>query len=108
MMSLAEICTSVHDCVAAAWIDTRTGVLEHHALRDEAFIAHALEAASEVMSAQERPPRMVLLTAHHVHIAQRLTSDPRRALVVICDRSPNLGLAVAGFRSIFEAVESPA
>lgn len=108
MKSLAEICTSVHDCVAAAWIDTRTGILQHHALRDEPFIARALEATSEVMSSLERPPRMVLLTARHVHIAQRLARDPRRVLAVICDRSPNLGLAVAGFRSIFEAVESPA
>lgn len=108
MMSLAEICGTVHDYIAAAWIDTRAGILQHHALRDEPFIAPAFEAAREVMSSLERPPHMVLLTARHVHIAQRMTSDPRRVLVVICERPANLGLAVAGFRSIFDAVESAA
>jgi len=106
MNVLAEICATMDHCLAAAWVDTRTRVvLEQRATRDDAFIAPVLEAVTEAMSSRERPPRMVLLSADHVHIAQRLTRDPHRVLVVICARAANLGLVVAVIRSILDAME---
>lgn len=99
-MTLGEISNAVPDCVVAAWVDTRTGaVRDHHAVRDDAFIPAALEAATEVMRSRERPPRMVLLSARHVHMFHRMAHDPHRVLVVICERSPNIGLAVALVRT---------
>ena len=103
MKQLPDIAGAVRDCIVAAWIDTRTGaVLERHVLRDGPLVATALDAATEVMRSRERPPRMVLLSPRHVHIVQRLPADPRRALVVICERSPNIGLALALVRAFIE------
>jgi hypothetical protein len=104
MTGLRELGDAVRDCIAAAWVDARTGaVIEQHVVRDGPEVAHALDAAAEVMRSRERPPRMVLLSARHVHIVQRVASDPRRALVVICERSPNIGLAVALTRAFVDA-----
>ena len=104
MTQLAEISSAVPDCVVAAWVDTRTGaVRDQHVARPDPFVAAALEAATEVMRSRERPPRMVLLSRRHVHMFHRMTSDPHRVLVVICERSPNIGLAVALVRSFAEA-----
>lgn len=103
MMSLATVLERV-DCVVAAWVNTRTGaVLDQLASRSEAFIAPALDAAIEMMRSPERPPRMVLLSPRHIHIVQRTANDPYRVLVVICDRSPNLGLAVSIVRGLMDA-----
>lgn|GEM_PF-5684927 len=108
MTRLPEIASAVPDCVVAAWVDTRTGaVREQHVVQDEAFVAQALEAATEVMRSRERPPRMVLLSARHVYMFHRMISDPHRVLVVICARSANIGLAVALVRS-FAAAEAAA
>lgn len=104
MTRLAEISGQVPDCVVAAWVDTRTGaVRERHVERPATFIDAALEAATEVMRSRERPPRMVLLSARHVHMFHRMAHDPHRVLVVICERSPNIGLAVALVRSFADA-----
>lgn len=104
MKPLAEIADAVDNCVAAAWVDARTGVvLDRHAGEPDAFVASAIDAATEVLRSHERPPRMVLLSKRHVHIVQRVARDPHRALVVICERSPNIGLAVALVRSFAEA-----
>jgi hypothetical protein len=104
MTELAVIAARVPDCVVAAWVDIRTGaVLAQHALRSDPFIAHALDAATEVMRSRERPPRMVLMSARHIHIVQRAAHDPNRVLVVICERSANLGLAVALVRALIDA-----
>ncbi|MBC7978880.1 MAG: hypothetical protein H7138_28175 [Myxococcales bacterium] len=104
MSPLAEISGAVPDCVVAAWVDTRTGaVREQHVARDDGFIATALEVATEVMASRERPPRMVLLSAGHVYMFHRVANDPHRVLVVICERSSNIGLAVAFVRSFAEA-----
>jgi archaeosine-15-forming tRNA-guanine transglycosylase len=110
-MSLLEtISERLGDCLVAAWVDTRTGdVIEQHAPDprlaslppDDGFITSALDAAAEVMRSRERPPRMVLLSAHHVHIVQR-ARDTHRVLVVVCERSPNLGLAVSVVRALVE------
>jgi hypothetical protein len=100
---LIDIAGAVHDCIAAAWVDTRTGaVLEKHVAKDGAFVGPALDAATEVMRLRERPPRMVLMSSRYIHIVQRLALDPRRVLVVICERSPNIGLAVALVRKFAE------
>jgi len=100
---LVDIAGAVRDCIVAAWVDTRTGaVLEQHVLRDGPLVATAVGAATEVMRSSERPPRMVLLSARHVHIVQRVAGDPRRALIVICERSPNIGLALALVRAFIE------
>lgn len=111
-MSLLEtISERLGDCLVAAWVDARTGdVLEQHAPdprlaaipRADDFVTSALEAAAEVMRSRERPPRMVLLSAHHVHIVQR-ARDAHRVLVVVCERSPNLGLAVSVVRTLVDA-----
>jgi hypothetical protein len=104
MTALAEISDAVPDCVVAAWVDTRTGaVRDRHVVRDDGFVAAALEAAIEVMASRERPPRMVLLSARHVYMFHRIANDPHRVLVVICERSLNIGLAVALVRSYAEA-----
>jgi len=107
VIALTAIVERVQDCVVAAWVDIRTGnVLAQHPPRNDAFIAPALDAAIEVMRSRERPPRMVLLADRHVHIVQRTARDPNRVLVVICDRSPNLGLAVSIVRMQLEAVDA--
>jgi hypothetical protein len=104
MSLLAAISERVTDCLVAAWVDIRTGaVVEQRVARPDPFVASALDAAIEVMRSRERPPRMVLLSARHVHIVQRTAHDPHRALVVICERSPNLGLAVSTVRMLLEA-----
>lgn len=103
-MTLDEISNAVPDCVVAAWVDTLSGAVRaQHVARAEAFIPAALEAATEVMRSRERPPRMVLLSARHVHMFHRMASDPHRVLVVICERSANIGLAVALVRTFAEA-----
>jgi len=103
-MPLATIAERVEGCIVAAWVDIRTGaVLEQQPPRDDAFIAPALDAAIEVMRSRERPPRMVLLSARHVHIVQRTLHDPNRVLVVICERFANLGLAVSLVRMQLES-----
>jgi hypothetical protein len=107
MTLLEEIYEAVHDCKAAAWVDLRTGALiEQHAPQSDPYVAIALDAATEVMRSRERPPRMVLLSAEHVHIIQRTVRDPYRVLVVICARSPNLGLAISLVRSLLKSEES--
>ena len=106
-MPLTAIVERVQDCVVAAWVDIRTGsVIAQHPPRTDAFIAPAIDAAIEVMRSRERPPRMVLLSLRHVHIVQRTTRDPNRVLVVICERSPNVGLAVAIVRMQIEAEDA--
>ncbi len=104
-MSLLEAITGrIDDCVVAAWLDIRTGsVVEQRPAHSEPFVAPALDAAIEAMRSRERPPRMVLLSARHVHVIQRTTHDPSRVLVVICARSPNLGLVVSQVRALLEA-----
>jgi hypothetical protein len=103
MNELEAISERAPGCIIAAWVDTRTGaVLAQHAMRDDPFIAEALDAATEIMRSRERPPRMVLLSARHVHIFHRTAHDPNRVLVVICERSSNLGLAVALVRSLID------
>ena len=111
-MSLLEtISDRLGDCLVAAWVDARTGnVLEQHTPdprlaampRGDDFVTSALDAAAEVMRSRERPPRMVLLSEHHVHIVQR-ARDAHRVLVVVCERSPNLGLAVSMVRALVDA-----
>ena len=104
MRPLAEITAAVRDCIVAAWIDTRTGqVIEQQVVRDGPDVAPALDAATEVMRTRERPPRMVLMSSRYIHIIQRSAPDPRRAVVVICQRTPNIGLAVALVRAFTEA-----
>jgi hypothetical protein len=101
---LADIASAVTDCIVAAWVDIRTGaLLEQHVVRDGPLVAPALDAAAEVMRSRERPPRMVLMSAQHIHIVQRVAHEPRRALVVVCERSPNIGLAVALVRAFAAA-----
>ena len=104
MNRLVDIASAVRDCIVAAWVDTRTGaLLEQHVVRDGPLVAPALDAAAEVMRSRERPPRMVLLSAHHIHIVQRVAHAPRRALVVVCQRSANIGLADALVRAFAAA-----
>ena len=103
MSLLQAISERIDDCVVAAWVDARTGsVLEQHTARSDLFVSSALDAAAEVMRSRERPPRMVLLSEHHVHIVQR-ARDAHRVLVVVCDRSPNLGMAVSMVRAMLDA-----
>lgn len=104
---LSEVANAVPGCVVAAWVDTRTGaVRDQHVVAEASFIASALDAATEVMRSRERPPRMVLLSQRHVHIFYRLSADPHRVLIVICERSANIGLAVALVRSFADAVDA--
>lgn len=100
MTLLASLAETVNRFIAAACVDTRTGtIVAHHAVRDEPFVMAALEVAIEVMRSPQRPPRVVLLSRDHAHIIQRLPHDPHRVLAVLCERSGNLGLAVALVRS---------
>ncbi len=102
-MSLAELAGQLDACVVAAWIDVRTGgVIAQHMAGADPFAGAALAVAAEVMRSRERPPRAVLLSERHVHIMQR-GRDPQRALVVVCERSANLGLAVSLVRSVADA-----
>jgi hypothetical protein len=45
----------------------------------------------------------VLLSERHVHLIHCTAADPQRALVVICGRSPNLGLSVSLVRALMES-----
>lgn len=112
MRPLAEIAGAVRDCVVAAWLDARTGdVLERHdapGAPDAGLVAPALDVAAEVMRAGERPSRVVLLSPHHVHIVQRVGGDATRVLVVICARTPNIGLAVAHVRAFADSIAEAA
>ena len=105
MSQLAEIAARVPDCLIAAWVDPRTAtVIEQQVVRADPEVAFALDAATEVVRSPERPPRLVLLSARLVHIVQRVAADPNRVLVVICERSANVGFAVAVVRSMAEQV----
>jgi hypothetical protein len=107
MNLLDEVAARIDDCVVAAWVDIRTGdVVEQRPLRSEPIESPALDAAIEAMRSRERPPRMVMLSARHVHVIQRTAHDPNRVLVVICGRSSNLGLAVSQIRMLMEAEPS--
>lgn len=104
MTVLGEFAGTVRDCIVVAWVDARTGeVIEQHVARPGPEVEPALDAAIEVMRSRARPQRMVLLSARHVHIVQRLPSERRRVLVVICARTPNIGFAVALVRTFVEA-----
>ncbi|HEX3766349.1 MAG TPA: hypothetical protein VHW23_46975 [Kofleriaceae bacterium] len=104
MTALGELAGAVRDCIVVAWVDARTGeVVEQHVARSGPEVEPALDAAIEVMRSRARPQRMVLLSARHVHIVQRLASERRRVLVVICDRTPNIGFAVALVRAFVDA-----
>jgi hypothetical protein len=104
MSLLHTITERVEDCIVAAWVDLRTGtVIDHHPAHGDAVIAPSLDAAIEVMRSRERPPRMVLLSERHVHLIHCTAADPQRALVVICGRSPNLGLSVSLVRALMES-----
>jgi hypothetical protein len=113
---LHELADRISDIIVAAWVDARTGiVIEHHTppsptgAHGADFVGSVLDAAGEVMRLRERPPRMVLLAARHVHIVQRTAHDPSRVLVVVCERSANLGMAVSLVRSLVDrAAESGA
>ena len=106
MIALADVTDAVGGCVVAAWLDARTGELvEQCSAAPSDFVAAALDAAAEVMRTRERPPRAVLLSPGHVHIVHRVA---QRLLVVICERTSNLGLAVATVRSFVDAVGAAA
>ena len=106
MIALTDVIGAVSGCVVAAWLDARTGdLVEQHAVAAPDFVAAALDAAAEVMRTRERPPRAVLLSPGHVHIIHRVA---QRVLVVICERTANLGLAVATVRSFVDAIGAAA
>ena len=94
-MKLGEILERVPSSVLAAWIDSRTGAtLEKQAANMRPGDSVGLEAVTEIVCSPDRPRRMVLMSAEVVFIAQRPTADSHRVLVVMCERTPNLGLAV--------------
>lgn len=103
-MTLVELAERVPDCILAAWVDARTGAtLERHARRDDAEIDRMLDVVIEIVRSPERPAHTVLLAPRQVFIARRAAGDRHRVIVVVCERSPNLGLAVALVRSAAEA-----
>lgn len=94
-MKLAEVLERVPNSVLAAWIDSRTGAtLEKQAAIERQGNNVGLEAVTEIVCSPDRPRRMVLMSADAVFIAQRPIADSHRVLVVMCNRTPNLGLSV--------------
>lgn len=94
-MRLAEVLERVPNSVLAAWIDSRTGAtLEKQAAAGRSSNTVGLEAVTEIVCSPDRPRRMVLMSAGEVFIAQRPAPDSHRVLVVVCTRSPNVGLSV--------------
>jgi hypothetical protein len=97
-MTLDQVLERVPNSRLAAWIDSRNGAtLEQLAAGtaavDAATVA-GLEAVTEIVCSPDRPRRMVLMSASDVYIAQRPAADSHRVLVVVCRRTPNLGIAV--------------
>lgn len=90
-------------------MDARTGaILGRCAIRDDGDVELVLETVIEIVRSPERPPHTVLLAPKQVYIARRSLRDLHRVLVVVCARSPNLGLAVALVRSAADAGEAAA
>jgi hypothetical protein len=108
MKLLAELVERVDELVVAAWLDTRTGrVLVQRPIEVDPFAAAAIEVAAELLMSPERPARLVLLSADHVHILHRTTDQAHRAVAVVCRRSANLGMMVAIVRSLTDARTRP-
>jgi hypothetical protein len=100
-MKLDEILERVPNAKVAAWIDSRSGAtLEKLAVGPSGFAGVSagavagLEAVTEMVCSPDRPRRMVLMSASEVYIAQRPAADSHRVLVVVCQRTPNVGISV--------------
>lgn len=103
-MTLAEITERVPNCVVAAWIDARTGgVIEQRAVAETTRVGEVLETVIEIVRSPERPLHAVLLSREHVYITRRARAQAKRVLVVVCGRSPNLGVAIALVRALVDA-----
>lgn len=101
--ALADVVLHVPDCLAAAWIDGRTGELLDRHVASHANVDGAVETVIEIIRSAERPQQLVLLGAQLVYIARRVNHDGHRVLVVVCERSSNLGMACAMVRAHTEA-----
>ena len=95
-MRLDQVLERVPNSVLAAWIDSRTGAtLDRMASAGAGASATlGLEAVTEIVCSPDRPRRMVLMSASEVYIAQRPVADSHRVLVVVCSRTPNVGISV--------------
>ena len=96
---LTAIAEHVPDCVVAAWVDARTGEMLHHHARSDESAAAVIDPVIEILRSPERPRSLVLLAARRVYIAHKVRRLAHRVLVVVCERSANLGVAVALVRA---------
>lgn len=105
-MNLEQLAERVPACVTAAWVDVRTGsILEQRTVRDPARVEQVFDAVVELVRSPERPRCTVLLARDHVYIARRPDGQDRHVIVVVCERSPNLGVAVALVNAAADAPE---
>ena len=95
-MRLDQVLERVPNSVLAAWIDSRTGATLDRLAAAEAGASATLglEAVTEIVCSPDRPRRMVQMSASEVYIAQRPVADSHRVLVVVCSRTPNVGISV--------------
>ena len=94
-MRLDQVLERVPNSVLAAWIDSRTGAtLDRMSAGAGQSATLGLEAVTEIVCSPDRPRRMVLMSASEVYIAQRPAADSHRVLIVVCNRTPNVGISV--------------
>jgi hypothetical protein len=100
-MRLEQILERVPNSLLAAWIDSRNGTTLEKLVAGSsglagvgASVSAGLDAVTEIVCSPDRPRRMVLMSAREVYIAQRPAADSHRVLIVVCQRTPNVGIAV--------------
>ena len=98
MSALGAALLSTGCGVLAARVDVRRGeIVERHRVGD-GLGEHeddVLLAALEMLRTQERPRRLFVLSEKHVHLYRRETHEPNLAVVMVAERSLNLGLVLA-------------
>lgn len=103
-MKLSDIIERVPDCLAAAWVDVRTGALaDKRDLSRSSHVAFGLEAMASILCSPDRPERTVMLSRTHVFIANRCR-DAARVLLVCCSRAANIGFAIAAVSQVVDEV----
>jgi hypothetical protein len=99
MAAIASIAELIPGCLAAAWVDARTGELVEHTGADAARAEELLGAAIELARTPARPAHSVMIGPDRVYYTGHATAPVRRILVVACDRSVSLGLGLAVVRA---------
>jgi hypothetical protein len=109
MMSASFLAAAIAGgCLVAASVDVVRGeILERRTADGASGVApdDVLLAAIEMLRSAQRPSRLLLLTADHIHLYQRSARVPHLATVVIAKRTTNIGLLISGLRTALREAE---